>query len=593
MATSPINQGGSGIDVNSLVSQLMQVEQRPLVLLKQKEVDYQAKISAYGNFLKSATDLKTAISALKNSSIGMTASVSDSTFFSASASSSATVGTSAIQVANIASSQGLYSLRFGSQSGAIADLSVVGTQKISIQVGSGAAKEITIDSTNNTLSGIKDAINNAGVGATAAILKESDKFVIDNTNNTIVFNDGTADRTATLAAGTYTGADLATAIQSALNGAPGTTNTFTVDYNTTSSTKFTIQNTSGPAVNFLWSNTGTTTQQILGFSPVDSGNVATGAAVTGSGTVDGSYKLTLSANSTGSDNRIIIKADETGGGYTEAGGNADKLGLSSLALNATYNATTGVVTGGIANMTQSQTGLDAKLKINGLEVSRGSNTITDLVSGVTINLLKADPNYATNPTTINLSVALDSSSLTLKFGSLVSAYNSTMSALNALKGNQSNKGVLAGDSTLLSLSNLMRNLTTTKYGTGTNNTLSHLGLTHDKNGVLSFDASKLSAAYNSSASEVTNLINTMASSFDSSLSNYVTTIIPAGKDGYQTLLKGIQKKEDNMTASLALKETALRTKFIALDKLVTQLQSTSNYITQQMTSLSNIFGGKK
>ncbi len=601
MATIPSGlSGGSGLDINGMVSQLMQIEQRPLQILKQKEVDYQAKISAYATLLTSVSGLKSAFTALKNTTVGMSASSSDSTFFTATASSTAVAGTSSIIINNTATAQSIYSTRFGSQTGSVADLSVSGTQKIKIQVGSNTASEITINSTNNTLSGIASAITGANAGVTASVIKESSNFVIDATNNTIVFNDGTANRTATITAGNYTGAALATAIQSALNTAPGSTNTFAVDYSTTSLNKFTIKNTAGPAVNILWASSTATPQQ-FGFAPGTSNPaIGAGAALTGTDTVDGTYKLTLTSNSTGTANRITLKVDETGAGvYNETGANIDKYGLSVIAFNATYNATTGATTGGITNLTQSQVGLDAKLKVNGIEIFRASNTITDAITGVTLTLLKGDAtNYAlASPVSQTLTVSLDSSSLSGKLTSLVSSYNSTMRALNDLKGNQNQRGILSGDSTVTTLKDLLIKLTRTMYGasaTSVNNYLPYIGLTHDKNGVLQFDSTKLSSAYTgSSANDITNMVNNMSSTMESAMNNYVTSMIPARQSGYQTSLKDVQKSEDRIASTLTLKETALRNKFIALDRLLTQLNNTSNYLTQQMSSLSSIFGGKK
>ncbi|MCL5237264.1 MAG: hypothetical protein M1353_05390, partial [Nitrospirae bacterium] len=96
-----------------------------------------------------------------------------------------------------------------------------------------------------------------------------------------------------------------------------------------------------------------------------------------------------------------------------------------------------------------------------------------------------------------------------------------------------------------------------------------------------------------SANDITNMVNNMAGTMESAMDNYVTSMIPARQSGYQTSLKDVQKSEDRIASTLTLKETALRNKFIALDRLLTQLNNTSNYLTQQMSSLSSIFGGKK
>lgn len=568
MAVNPLGTSGSSIDTNAIVQQLMQVERQPLLKLKQKEAGYQAKISAYATLLSSVSSFKSAVTSLKDSSLmGMKATVSDTSYMTATASSTATAGTYTMKIGSLAVAQSLSSLGFGSQTMKVADLSVNTTQKIKIQVGSGTAKEITIDSTNNTLSGIKDAINSASAGVTASLVKESSSFVIGANNKTIVFNDGTADRTATVAEGTYTSSGLATAIQTALNSAPGTTNTFSVEYDTTLS-KFKITNSAGPNVNILWGSTSTTAEQILGFDPTTD-TVTAGSSTTGDDTVDGTYKLTLTANTTGASNTISLSVDEDNDGIYGEAGETDTAGLSSIASG---------------NMTTTQAAADASITVNGLTVTRSSNTITDVITGVTLSLLKKS-----DTTEFTLSVGQDSSTLKSKLNSFVSSYNQVMSTINDLRGNATTRGILSGDATSATLKNTLRTIITATYN---NTNLVSLGLTHDKNGVLSLNSTTLDSAVSSNQSGVITAINTMATSLEASLGDYVNTILPVKKSGYQDSVKNVQKNAENIERRLQTTEVALKKKFIALDRLLNQLQGTSSYLSQQMDKLGKTFGGK-
>jgi flagellar hook-associated protein 2 len=569
MAINPLGTSGSSINTQAIVQQLMQVERQPLLKLKQKEAAYQAKVSAYATLLSSVSSFKSAVTALKDSSlIGMKATVSDTSYMTATASSTATAGTYTMKIGSLAAAQSLSSLRFGSQTQKVADLSVNTTQKIKIQVGSGTAKEITIDSTNNTLSGIKDAINSAGAGVTASVVKQSSSFVIDANNKTIIFNDGTADRTATIAEGTYTSSELATAVQTALNTAPLTTNTFAVAYDTALS-KFKITNSAGPNVNILWGSASTTAEQILGFDPTTDA-VALGSSTTGDDAVDGTYRLTLTSNTTGALNTISLTVDENNDGTYGGAGETDTVGLSSIAAG---------------NMTTTQAAADASITVSGLTVTRPSNTVTDVITGVTMNLVKIS-----GATEFTLTVAQDSSTLTSKLNSFVSSYNQVMSTIRSLRGTMTTRGVLSGDSTSSILQNSLRTLITTTYN---NTTLASLGLTHDKNGVLSLNTSTLDSAISSGSANVVKTINTMATSLESSLNNYVNTIIPARQDGYKETVKNVQKNAENLERRLQTTEVALKKRFIALDRLLNQLQGTSSYLTQQMDMLSRTFGRKK
>lgn len=466
--TSSISSTIGSIDTTTLVSQLIEVQKKPLTALKEKEADYQAKLSAYGTLLSAITSLKSTVTNLKGSDLlGMSATVSDSQYFTATASSSANAGTYSIKVNNIAASQNVYSTTFSDENSEVADLTTYATQKIKIQVGTNEAKEITIDSSNNTLSAIKDAINDAGAGVTASVI-----------------NDGTG------------------------------------------------------------------------------------------------YRLLLSVDSTGASNRVTVMVDEDNNGtYEEAGSETDTTGLSGLAFNATYDAE-GNVTGGVAGMTQSQASLDASLTVNGLAVTRSGNTISDLITGVTLTLVKESEGSS-----VSLSVSTDSGTLKSKLTSFVSTYNQVQNTIKALRGTQDSTGILKGNSTLLGLYNTLRDSTTIKYG---DLTLAGVGVTHDKEGVLGLDTSTLDSALSNSETDVTEMLDSMASSLEETLSDYINTIIPTGKEGYQRQIKDIQQDEEDMEKRLELTETALIKKYTALNTMLNELQNTSSFLEMQMDALSNL-----
>lgn len=471
MALNPINISGS-IDINSIVDKLMQVERQPLLRLQQKEVSYQAKISAYGVLLSKLSELKNTLAELKSSNLmGMKASVSNTDFLSPEALDSASEGTYHIQIKNVATSQSIYSIAFSSETEEVADLSTFSSQRIQIQVGSNTPITITVDPTNNTLSGIRDAINSA-----------------DSDVRATVINDG--------------------------NG----------------------------------------------------------------------YRLVLSSKLTGASNRITVKVDEDNNGVFEEPSETDLTGLSKLAFNPTYDSD-GNVTGGISNMAQSQAAVDAVLKIDGLEITRPSNEINDLIPGVKLEIKKGD----SFSSTIVLTVTEDSEKLKAKLNSFVSAYNQLVNTIKNLKGSNEKKGALSEDSVLMSLENSLRSITTTNYS---GKTLNLFGLTHDKNGVLNLDTSKLDTSLDNSKTDVIATINQMASSLETVISDYINTAIPVRKNGLEQSIKWIQKKEDDLSRKLELTEIALRQKFINLDKLLNQLEGVSNQLIQQMDKISSL-GGKK
>jgi flagellar hook-associated protein 2 len=161
---------GSGLDINSIISKLMQLERRPLDNLEQKESEYQAQLSAYGKIKSSLSKMQTALDDLRFESryLDSTASSSNEDAFSATADSSAAAGSYAVVVNNLATAHKVASATIADSETAL------GTGSLDISVG-GDSFSVTIDSSNNTLSGIRSAINNAtdNTGVTATIINDA------------------------------------------------------------------------------------------------------------------------------------------------------------------------------------------------------------------------------------------------------------------------------------------------------------------------------------------------------------------------------------------------------------------------------------
>jgi flagellar hook-associated protein 2 len=474
MATNPLSgllSGVTGIDTSTIISQLMIVERQPLQSLTNRKAAFDAKITAYGNLSSTLAKLKSSLSSLKSASIfGMAASSSDSTVFTASATTAASEGTYNIKVNNVATKQSLYSTTFTSDGSSVADLSSVATQKLRIQVGSATAVEVTIDSTNNTLNSVRDAINNAKGGVTASVV-----------------NDGSG------------------------------------------------------------------------------------------------YRLLLSSNTTGASNRITVKVDEDNDGvYSEAGVESDATALSRLAFNATYDAS-GNVTGGITQMTQSQAAVDASLVVDGLTVTRSSNTITDLLTGVTLTLLK---NSAGN--TLTLTISKDTQKIKDNVNAFVGAYNAVMGLARSLSVSTPGKSVLlTGDSTANGIINKLRSAITSSYAGASP---ASLGLSHDKQGNLSLDTKILDGAIKGNLQGVIDTFDGMAQALESTVTDFINVQIPARNEGLTFSSKGVQKNIDDLMIRLQIIEATYKRQFAALEQTISQLQASSNFLAQRLTSITNTGG---
>ncbi len=178
---------GSGLDVSGIVSKLVAAEQTPqATLLSRKEAVDQAKISALGSFKGALNDLQSAIGAMKNSSsfAKMQGVSSDSSVVAASTSLNAEAGNYAVTVKQLAQAHSLATKAYTNPS------DVVGTGTLTIKFGTNTLDAsgkiptgftqnpeqgtltLTIDSSNNTLTGVRDAINKANAGVNASIIND-------------------------------------------------------------------------------------------------------------------------------------------------------------------------------------------------------------------------------------------------------------------------------------------------------------------------------------------------------------------------------------------------------------------------------------
>lgn len=181
---------GSNLDVNSIVSQLMALERRPIVLLDQQSSSVQAKLSAFGTLKGALSTFQSAAARLAGSASFSTvkANVADATLLTASASSSAAAGTYNIDVSKLAQAQKL------ATAGQISSTAAIGTGTLTFDFGTiagtlegetgkyaagatftnsgAAAKTVVIDAAHSSLEGIRDAINSANIGVSASILND-------------------------------------------------------------------------------------------------------------------------------------------------------------------------------------------------------------------------------------------------------------------------------------------------------------------------------------------------------------------------------------------------------------------------------------
>jgi len=186
------------VDVNSIVTQLMAVAHKPIDNLNTKSASYQTQLSVFGGVKSSLSSFESAVKNLTGTGSfqAFTVNSSDTSTLTASAGATAVPGNYAIEVSSLAQSQQLIAAGQASSTAAIGsgasttlnfDFGTISYDPLnggslntttgqytgaSFSSNGGGVKSVTIDSTNNTLTGIRDAVNNANIGVNATIVND-------------------------------------------------------------------------------------------------------------------------------------------------------------------------------------------------------------------------------------------------------------------------------------------------------------------------------------------------------------------------------------------------------------------------------------
>lgn len=271
----------------------------------------------------------------------------------------------------------------------------------------------------------------------------------------------------------------------------------------------------------------------------------------------GIYNLVLSSNSTGTANDISVSYTDSSSG----GSVTDPLSMSTI-----------------------QAGADAQLTLDGTySITRSSNTISDAISGVTLNLVSADPS---NSHTVTIST--DVSGITAKAQAFVDAYNSLHTTMSKL-----DQGTLQGDNTLLGIEQQIRSTLDTPP-TGLSSSYSYLaqiGLSIQKDGSMSLDKTTFQTALQSDFNGVAQLFGNndqgYAYRLNSLVDQFVQTsgVLDAHTQGINALISSTQSSIDGWQTRLQQIQANYQQEFSAMDALVGTLQSTGNYLTQQLANI--------
>ncbi|MHA6231475.1 flagellar filament capping protein FliD [Pseudomonas fluorescens group sp. PF-69] len=448
---------GSGLDLDSILESLEDSKETSLLdPITAQEDSVEAEISAYGTLTSTLTTLQSAVEALADESLykSLTTTLSG-TGVTAATTSEAEAGTYQLEVTQLAQAQSL-------TTDGIADkTTALGTGTLTLQVGTKEAVSITLDSSNNTLEGIRDAINAADAGVTASIV-----------------SDGS----------------------------------------------------------------------------------------------DTPYRLVLTSDSTGTESEMTVT-------YTGTDSTDEASSLFG------YDGSTG-------NMTETVEALDAKLTINGISISSQSNTVEDALEGVTLSL-------STTGSSQTLTITQDTDAILDAITTFVDAYNdyvTTVDDLTAYDADTDTAGELLGDSTTRRISSELSSDLYSAIGSGTYSYLSQLGISLQVDGTLSIDEDTLTTALEDNIDAVseffigtddtTGFITQMSTDLD----NYLDEddgLIVAKTDSLESKLEQLEERYVEKQALIDSEMARWTDEFTQLDTLISELNSTADYLTTQFDALNS------
>jgi flagellar hook-associated protein 2 len=303
-------------------------------------------------------------------------------------------------------------------------------------------------------------------------------------------------------------------------------------------------------------------------------NVGADATIVNNGT---SNFLLLNARRTGTDAAITS--------ITVAGDGTNDVSALGNVLNFDASAQTGMTETAAKN---------AQLSINGIAITEQTNTIDGAIQGVTLTLGKE-----TAGTPQTLAISRDDSVAQKAIESFVSAYNNLQNQIKSLTAYDTSTktgSALTGDSLARKVQSQIRDALNVVGGP---TSLSQLGITTDPStGILNTDSTKLTSALRDNLDDAKLLFtgtNGISARMTTVADAYVKSggIISTTTDSITSTLKDLEDQYNATSDRIDTKMETYRQQFTQLDALVSQMNSTSAYLTQQLSMLGNISKGSK
>jgi flagellar hook-associated protein 2 len=487
-ALNSVDGIASGLNTTTIVDAIMKAENRPIDLLT---VTQQEKTEIIGSLKALQARMLALQTELKKLSRGSTfeaskISVSDDTILKATSAGRVGIGSYNLQVLSLAKNHQIASKGFADSTS-----NTFGTGTITLQLGSGSSKTITIDSGNNSLAGIKNAINNAKLGVTA----------------TIVDDGSSSNRFRLLLTGDKTGLKNKISFASSLTGGE----------------------------NLSFSGSSFDAPEKVSLNPSSTSAISLGSTAGNSGTQNKTYTFTVGGSGSQTIGTDVISVDWTDGTnsgtivVTQADTEVDLVGIGADGLKLSLSA--GTLNAGDTFQVQSFSSLvqqasDAKIAYGGagssgspITVASDTNTFANVAPGITINVLKT----TTLGESVTINADRDYDAIRKSINDLITRYNDVQDYIRA-EGSYDletkTPGRLSGDITLRMIQSTLSTAlgSAVKGLTGKYTNLAAIGVRTGATGKLALTSgSKLDEALKNNLDDVIKLFTDSASASNTAL----------------------------------------------------------------------------
>jgi flagellar hook-associated protein 2 len=308
---------------------------------------------------------------------------------------------------------------------------------------------------------------------------------------------------------------------------------------------------------------GTTLENLRDLINDDTSNPGVTATIVNDGVGATPYRLIIKGNSTGASNTITVDAGTT---------------LDGTGSTTDFRSTA---------FTETKTAADSDITIDSLQIKRSTNSITDVISGMTINLNK-DGGVSSQ-----ITVTPDRDAIKSQINAFVTAYNDVVNLISSNSTYDSTTkvgGALLGEGTARSIQNQLRTIVSSTVSGQPDdmNILSQLGITTNaKTGQLDVNTSALDTKLSSDLDDVAAFFTTASTGIANQMYTYVTDTtssvdgsLTLRSKGLQALIKDIDDTVKNMQYRLDKEESDLVRKFTALESLVSGYNAIGSYLNR-------------